>query len=293
MICKVCKCEKEQSTFAYTISKGKVYYKFCADCRKVKDRERYLKAKESELFVKKIRERERLRHEKTKSDPILLAKKREYCNISNQRRKQSEKYLAWLSKRKDVMKQRLFEKNLQKAIEQGPTEIVTGECVCCGSITIVKAGVLLKCKKCIKDGIVKCYNKTKYNCSSCGVEYLSTKMNKGVCTICRDKQRKKSDLSKQARKAAKRARKRIVTQSVNVDLIYKRDGYKCVECKSKVVKSKTYKPNQATIDHIIPIAKGGSHTIDNLQTMCQSCNSKKRDIVKDGTQIGIFCAIGN
>jgi 5-methylcytosine-specific restriction endonuclease McrA len=288
--CNVCQLEKEDNRFRLGIVKGRYYLRNeCKDCESEKRRIRNL----SDNKRKSINEFQRAYHEKNKLNPEYVTKKRKYAAISNERRRQSEKHRAWLIERKEVMMQRSFDLRLQKVIEQGPTEITIGNCVCCNSTTVVKSGSLIKCKKCVKGGVFKCYNKTKYNCSSCGVEYLSTKMNKGVCAICRDKQQKKSDSSKQARKAAKRARKRIVTQSVNVDLIYKRDGYKCVECKSKVVKSKTYKPNQATIDHIIPIAKGGSHTIDNLQTMCQSCNSKKRDIVKDGTQIGIFCAVSN
>ena len=52
--------------------------------------------------------------------------------------------------------------------------------------------------------------------------------------------------------------------------IWDRDGWQCVTCG-------TWK--DLTVDHIIPRSKGGTDDDDNLQTMCRSCNSAKRDRV--------------
>ncbi len=49
--------------------------------------------------------------------------------------------------------------------------------------------------------------------------------------------------------------------------IYARDGYRCRNCGRRT--------DDLEIDHIIPIAKGGKSTYDNLQTLCPRCNKKK------------------
>lgn len=53
--------------------------------------------------------------------------------------------------------------------------------------------------------------------------------------------------------------------------IYKRDGYRCRICGA----SGNFE--QLEIDHIIPIAKGGKTTYNNLQTLCHRCNVQKGD----------------
>ena len=52
--------------------------------------------------------------------------------------------------------------------------------------------------------------------------------------------------------------------------IYERDGYRCCMCGRRG-------RDNLEVDHIIPIAKGGKSTYDNLQTLCHRCNVKKGD----------------
>jgi len=57
--------------------------------------------------------------------------------------------------------------------------------------------------------------------------------------------------------------------------VFKRDGYKCVQCGAS-------KEDGATlhVDHIIPVAKGGTDELDNLQTLCKDCNLNKSDVIQ-------------
>ena len=57
--------------------------------------------------------------------------------------------------------------------------------------------------------------------------------------------------------------------------VFKRDNYKCVECGAS-------KEDGATlhIDHKIPVSKGGTDELDNLQTLCSDCNLNKSDVIQ-------------
>jgi len=44
----------------------------------------------------------------------------------------------------------------------------------------------------------------------------------------------------------------------------------CYYCKRK------FKPNELTMDHLIPLSRGGRSTKENLVPCCKECNSKKK-----------------
>lgn len=50
--------------------------------------------------------------------------------------------------------------------------------------------------------------------------------------------------------------------------VFKRDGRVCRTCSTS---------KNLTLDHIIPVARGGEDSMVNLQVLCKSCNSSKSD----------------
>ena len=52
-------------------------------------------------------------------------------------------------------------------------------------------------------------------------------------------------------------------------MIFKRDGKRCRHCGADGDDVRFH------IDHVIPIARGGTNEPDNLQVLCQPCNQRK------------------
>jgi 5-methylcytosine-specific restriction endonuclease McrA len=94
---------------------------------------------------------------------------------------------------------------------------------------------------------------------------------------------RKSEKGKSIAKSGKKHYKHVKrmatpgrTERVELSDIMGRDGGRCQLCGCKVkMPTGTWSKQMATLDHIIPLSRGGAHTMDNVQLACAQCNSTK------------------
>ncbi|MGH8738020.1 MAG: HNH endonuclease, partial [Burkholderiales bacterium] len=55
--------------------------------------------------------------------------------------------------------------------------------------------------------------------------------------------------------------------------VLKRDNYRCAKCGASPASDHSV---ELEVDHIIPVARGGSNDLANLQSLCQKCNQGKK-----------------
>lgn len=72
--------------------------------------------------------------------------------------------------------------------------------------------------------------------------------------------------------------------TVTPQKVFERDHYQCGICGLFCIPGDTswnghFGPYSPTVDHIVALANGGSHTWDNVQCAHAMCNSKKRDLI--------------
>lgn len=60
---------------------------------------------------------------------------------------------------------------------------------------------------------------------------------------------------------------------ITIDKLIERDGNICYICGIRTsTKGGSYDPKYPNIEHVIPRAKGGTHTWDNVKVACRYCN---------------------
>lgn len=70
--------------------------------------------------------------------------------------------------------------------------------------------------------------------------------------------------------------------------ILERDGWRCGICRKRIGRKYEYPhPRSASIDHLVPIARGGDDVEANKQAAHLACNRAKRDDMSGGVQLQI------
>lgn len=152
-------------------------------------------------------------------------------------------------------------------------------CICeiCGKEFISKRPNKKYCSKTCENrgihgkGAYKTYN---YTCSVCGKDYeTNMKYNSECCSKhCRN-QLTRIDRNRRYKHLKERG---LFDNSVTLENVFNKFNGVCNSCGSKLNFNCNCNANQyPSIDHIVPLSKGGTHTWENVQLLCRGCNIDK------------------
>lgn len=122
------------------------------------------------------------------------------------------------------------------------------------------------------------------SCDECGAEFCRLYGQQGNTTLCMVCAPIRALQTRKSAKAARRAKERGATaENVLPELVFERDGWRCRMCGINTPQGLrgTYEHNAPELDHILPLARGGHHTLENVQCLCRSCNLFKSDKTED------------
>lgn len=170
-------------------------------------------------------------------------------------------------------------------------------CIECNDVRLYGDKICDKCK--VSKRYIAAYDYISI-CRHCNAEFgIETKLKNlgnvhqlnNYCSIECNKQSKKITI-KRHQKINKHKYKRIRDdkqwariygnkyEPISRTIVYRKHNYICTSCGVKCLhpnKDNYNQSNAATLDHIIPKSKGGSHTYDNVTLLCRSCNTIKSD----------------
>ena len=179
---------------------------------------------------------------------------------------------------------RAYDRSVQKKYREKRHQAVQVICDVCGTSFTARNRTYKRCSKrcraaahCLE--VQRRHDKQNHNaveerhCARCDRKFLVRKTNghKKYCS---------SHCSSRALPNSHRRRARyygVNYESINPITVFNRDGWRCQVCGVRTPKKArgTYQQNAPELDHRIPMVLGGSHTWDNVQCACRSCNAEK------------------
>ena len=155
------------------------------------------------------------------------------------------------------------------------------QCPTCGAFHKRRSDYCINCRPNAYKHID--YENATHKCKRCGATVVGGKSHR-LCKACKDKASRESK-----HKGCTQHRARVITREtgaeyepgITLEKVYERDGGVCWICGKPTDTSDRRwgpcGPNYPSVDHVIPLAKGGSHTWANVRLAHHKCNSVKSD----------------
>jgi len=244
-ICTKCKINKPLSHYLFDKSKSKnKYLKWCKECTAKYKREYYQKNKD--LISKKGKAYKDINHDKVaKQKKLHYSKNKKSILKRNKIYRDSNKHKKYLMDKKyrEQNKEKLSKK--QKEYRENNKEIIAK-----------------------KQKEYRSKNRKKLDRQK--KEYRETEKGKIVKTNSENKRRflKRQDSDN----TIPLGNRHYPSSEVLIKMLKQQDN-KCIYCKCEI----SHKLSNIHLDHIVPLNKGGIHSIHNVQWLCDTCNISKSD----------------
>lgn len=155
--------------------------------------------------------------------------------------------------------------------EYKPRSRHKGPCLNCGAKSKNNRYTRKLCQKCyarLRNGTRPV---SKYNgpCCDCGIVDPAIKFVHKRCRKCHNWFYNNIKLGNTTQKALKSGTPVMLTEE-QWQRVLEHFEYRCAYCDKDI-------RTNFTIDHVTPLSKGGTHTINNVVPCCKPCNSRKKD----------------
>ena len=116
-------------------------------------------------------------------------------------------------------------------------------------------------------------------CEYCGQVFFTNIPNQNTCSAhCRNK----TSVLRRTGRYKDLKEKGLFDYSVTIRDVFNRYNGICQCCGQKLnFKVSKNSDKRPSIDHVIPLSKGGTHTWDNVQLLCRKCNIAKGDKIAE------------
>lgn len=204
------------------------------------------------------------------------------CDICGNEFSTANKTKTWCSSECNAVKHQRKRRDTMLAIANSNP----ASCIICGGPTKRAAHSGRAFKYCSNECRVRARNKSgptpiSKACEQCGEEFETRIVNKIYCgRECRHQAEHSRRRTERGANTHDRRCRKFHRQYTPIDphSIFNRDEWVCKICFAPVDQDTVFPdPLSATLDHIVPLSRGGDHIASNLRTAHWGCNIAKRD----------------